>query len=79
MPTSMCTCACTDISVIIIIVIIIWGLQYDTLKDIGAHNRASVVFVPQSGGDITTYDEDIRKGFAQGAVTHDIGRDIARQ
>lgn len=43
-------------------------VQFDTLKDIGAHSRASTVFVPHSPSMMNTYANDVKRGFVQGKV-----------
>jgi len=48
---------------------------FDTLKDIGAHSKSSVVFVPHGPGAVGNIADQIRNGWLQGAAgTTDLGR-----
>jgi len=42
---------------------------FDTLKEIGAHNRASTIFIPHSPSAVADVCQQVRDGFLQGAAT----------
>lgn len=55
--------------------IVLMTQYFDTLKDIGAHSRASTVFVPHSPSMMNNYANEIKRGFVQGQVAEITGHE----